>query len=115
MRFSVSAYKMDPERAKLPFPSPASGGAPFIATPPATPVHLSNPQYVYSTPDSNHTTNSVTGTLEDVLPRLKAELQGRNVLDLPLDAFLKRFVTLEDAQCELSLLHLFSKSKSPSF
>lgn len=106
---------MDSKRANLPFPSPASRGASFVETPPATPSRLSNPQYVTSTPDSNHTANSVTGTLEDVLPRLKAELQDRHVLDLPLDAFLKRFVTLEDAQCKLSLLHPFSKSKYPSF
>lgn len=109
---------MDPKRANLPIPLPASRGAPFVATPsattsPATPARLSSPQHVFSTLDSNYTANSVTGTLEDVLPRLKAELKGRHVLDLPLDTFLKRFVTLEDAQCELSLFHLFSKSKSP--
>lgn len=113
-RLRVSTYKMDPQRANLLCPSPASRGAPFVTTPPATPARLSNSQYVSSTPDSNHTANSVTGTLEDVLPRLKAELQGRHVVDLPLNAFLKRFVTLEDAQCELYLLHLYSKSKSPS-
>lgn len=106
---------MNPKGANLSFSSPASRGAPSVVTPPTTPVRLSNLQYVSSTPDSNHTANSVTDTLEAVLPRLKSELQGRHVLDLPLDAFLKRFVTLEDAQCELSLLHLFFKSKSPSF
>lgn len=106
----VSAYKMNPERANLPFPSPASG-----TPPPATPVCPSNPQHVSSTPDTNHKANSVTGTLEDVLPRLKAELHRCHVPNMPLEAFLKHFVTLEDAQCELSLLHLFSKSKPLGF
>ncbi|MCJ1349513.1 hypothetical protein MMC31_007754, partial [Peltigera leucophlebia] len=49
-------------------------------------------------PDANHTANSVTGTLENVIPRMKKELQDCQVLDLPLDDFLKRFITLEDAQ-----------------
>lgn len=107
----VSAYKMNPEKANLPFPSPASGGA---TPPPATPVPLSNSQHVASTPGTNLTANSVTGTLEDVLPRLKAELHRRHVPNMPLDAFLKHFITLEDAQCRLSLLYLFSKSNPPA-
>lgn len=78
----VITYQMDPKSANLPFPSPASRRAPFIATPPATtspattlpatPARLFSPEYVASTPDSNHTANSDTRTLEDVLPRLKA-------------------------------------------
>lgn len=109
---TLFADNMNLERANSPFPSPASGGA---TTPPATPVHLSNPQHVASTPETNHTANSVTGTLEDVLPRLKEELHGRHVPNMPLHAFLKHFVTLEDAQCKLSLVHLFSESKPPGF
>lgn len=83
---------MDPERVHLPFPTPAS-----LTTPPTTPVRLSKPQSVSSTPDTNHIANSVFGSLEDVLPRLKAELQDRQVLKLSFDDFLRRFITLEDA------------------
>ena len=107
----------DTKRADSPFPSPATGGDAFVARnddsptpPPATPTRQFKLQSASSTPDSNCTANSVTGTLEDVLPRMKEELQDRQVLNLPLDAFLKRFITLEDAQCELALPHLFSIS-----
>lgn len=41
-------------------------------TPPTTPVCLSKPQPDSSTPDTNHTADSITEILEDVLPRLKA-------------------------------------------
>lgn len=118
----MSSHKMDTERVHLPFPTPASEGAPMVAknekswtTPPTTPVGLSKPQPVFSTPDTNHTSNSITGILEDILPRMKAELQDCHMLDLPFDDFLRRFVTLEDANCELSFLHVFFKYTFPSF
>lgn len=84
-------------------------------TPPTTPVGLSKPQPVSSTPDTNHTANSITEFLEDVLPRKKAELQDCHMLDLLIDDFLRRFVTLEDAHGELSLLHLFFKYMFSNF
>ena len=82
---------------------------------PTTPVGLSKPQPVSSIPDTNHTANSITEILEDVLPRMKAELQDCHMLAFPFDDFLRRFVTPEDAHCELSLLYLFSKYIFPSF
>lgn len=111
---ALESAPANPKGAHLPFLSPASGTNAFVATPPATPVCQSKFQSVISTPDTNHTANSLTGTLEDVLPRMKEELQDRQVPNLPIDAFLKRFITLEDARCELSLLHLFSKFRQPN-
>ncbi|MCJ1346607.1 hypothetical protein MMC31_004825 [Peltigera leucophlebia] len=66
-------------------------------TPPITFVGLSKPQLVFQISDTNHTSNSITGILEDILPRLKAGLQDCHMLDLPFDDFLRRFVILEDA------------------
>lgn len=117
----ILTYKMDltlpaldsapanPKGAYLPFPLLASGRNAFVATPPATPVCQSKFQSVNSISDTNHSANSVTGILDNVLPRMKEKLQDREVLNLPLDAFLKRFITLENARYELSFLHLFSK------
>lgn len=103
---------MNPERANLPFPSLAPEEQhlyqQLLSACPTLNMLL-------QPPDTNHTANSVTGTLKDVLPQLKAELHRRHVPNMPLDAFLKHFVTLEDTQCELSLLHFFSKSKPLSF
>ncbi|MCJ1349440.1 hypothetical protein MMC31_007680 [Peltigera leucophlebia] len=75
----------------------ASGRKAFAATPPTTPVSQSKFQSVNTTPDTNHIANSVTGTLDNVLPRMKDELQGQEVTNLSLNAFLKHFITLEDA------------------
>lgn len=106
----VSAWKLNLDRTNLPFFLVVSGKA---TTLPTTPIRLSNLQYVASTPNTNHIANSVTGTLKDVLSQLKTELHHCHVPNMPLDTFLKHFVTLENTQCEVSLLYLFFKSKPP--
>lgn len=89
----VSGWKLNLNWTNLPFFLVASGKG---TTLPATPIRLSNFQYVASTPETNHIANSVIATLEDVLFRWKAELHRCYMPNMPFGTFLKHFITFEN-------------------
>lgn len=85
--FALESPLSNPKRAYSPFLLLMSGRNAFVVISPATPVCQFKFQLVSSTPNTNHTVNSVIGTLEDVFPWIKEELQDRQVPNLLIETF----------------------------
>lgn len=85
--FALKSLPSNPKRVHSPFLLPVSGRNAFVVISPATPVCQFKFQLVSSTPNTNHTMNFVTGTLKDVFPRIKEELQNRQVPNLLIETF----------------------------